>query len=336
VKLAYVTVRYGPSVVGGAEQACRQLAEHLAADGADVEVFTTCAADASTWADVLPPGTTHEGGVTVHRYRSEAGRDPRFDELSAPVLANPRGAGAEQEAWLYRQGPVCAGAVNGAESSEADLVVCTPYLYWPTVETIRRLGRRTVLQPAAHDEPPIHLPLFASVFGGSRGLAYYTDAERRTAERLFPALSASPQLVAGIGVESEMGAGADPAVFRASAAIDDRPYILCLGRVDNGKGARLLGRLFAAYKRRRPGPLALVFAGPVVHQPDPHPDVVVTGPHSDAAFETALDRILGDPRLAAAMGAAGHRYVEEHFAWPVVTGRYRRWLERLAASPERR
>ncbi len=35
---------------------------------------------------------------------------------------------------------------------------------------------------------------------------------------------------------------------------DRRPYLLCLGRVDDGKGARALGRFFAAFKRRRPRP----------------------------------------------------------------------------------
>jgi glycosyltransferase involved in cell wall biosynthesis len=132
-------------------------------------------------------------------------------------------------------------------------------------------------------------------------------------------------------------------------------------------------------------------AGPVVHQPDEHPDVLVTGPLTEplkwgalagasllvnpsanesfsivlleawsagrpalvnarcgptlehvrrshgglafgsyAAFEAALDRILADEATARAMGRAGRSYVERSFAWPVVTARYRAWLERLA------
>ena len=56
--------------------------------------------------------------------------------------------------------------------------------------------------------------------------------------------------------------------------LDDRPYLLCLGRVDDGKGARLLAECFAQYKHRRGGPLRLVFAGPVVNELPPHPDIV--------------------------------------------------------------
>jgi glycosyltransferase involved in cell wall biosynthesis len=390
LKIAYVTVRYGETIVGGAEQACRQLATHLAASGVEVSVHTTCATDAVTWADDVAPGTTVEAGVTVHRHRSVSGRDPGFDAASAPVLANPAAqSAATQREWLRLQGPICPDAVASAGDSGADLIVCLPYLYWPTVEATARFADRVVLHPAAHDEAPIRLPVFGTTFEAARGLAYFTDAERRLLERLYPSLSATPMLVAGLGID--IGPVSDGTALRERAGLGDRPYILCLGRVDNGKGALVLQRFFAAYKRRHPGPLALVFAGSVVHPPDPHPDVFVTGPLSEdlkrsalagasvfvhpsgyesfsivlleawaagrpvlvnarcgpttehvrrsgagltyggyAGFELALDRLLHDQALAAAMGAAGERYVEKNFAWPVVIQRYGRWLERLA------
>ena len=40
-------------------------------------------------------------------------------------------------------------------------------------------------------------------------------------------------------------------------------------------------------------------------------------------FADALQRLLGDEGLRAAMGESGRRYVEEQYAWPVVLGRYR-------------
>jgi glycosyltransferase involved in cell wall biosynthesis len=386
VKVAFVTVRYGRSIVGGAEQACRQLAEHLAPTD-EVSVYTTCAVDSVTWADELPAGTTVDAGVTVHRFRSVRGRDRRFEDLSQSVLNDPAHQPAPaQRRWLDAQGPVCPDAIDAAADSGADLVVCSPYLYWPAVETVRRLGARAILHPAAHDEAPIHLPMFAETFARAGGLAFYTDAERRLVERLWPSLTATPQMVCGVGIDPRRG---DPARFRAR--VGDAPYLLCLGRVDHGKGTDLLTRFFITYKRRRPGPLRLVFAGTVVHPPPDHPDIVVTGPLEEeeklsalagaslfvhpsanesfsivlleawaaerpalvnarcaataehvrrsgggltfgsyAAFETEVDRLLGDTSLAAAMGAAGRSYVETSFAWPAVIGRYRRWLSRLA------
>jgi glycosyltransferase involved in cell wall biosynthesis len=288
MRVAFITVRYGESVVGGAEQACRQLAEHLAADGVEVSAHTTCALDPTTWADVLPEGRTIEGGVAVHRHRSERGRDAGFDAFSGPVLAAPAGQPeAVQEEWLRRQGPVCPAALGSALDAGADLVVATPYLFWPTVEAARQAPPGSfVLHPAAHDEPPVHLPLFSGVFGAAAGLAFYSDAERRLVERLFPCLSARSQAIVGIGVGEVPER--DPAMFRAASAIGDRPYLLCQGRVDEGKGTAVLARFFAAYKRRHPGPLALVFAGPVVHPPPAHPDIITTGELSEAGKWSAL------------------------------------------------
>jgi glycosyltransferase involved in cell wall biosynthesis len=66
--------------------------------------------------------------------------------------------------------------------------------------------------------------------------------------------------------------------------------VLCLGRVDNGKGAALLARYFAVYKSRRRAPLKLVFAGPVVDRPPEHADIIVTGPLSEEHKWGALRR----------------------------------------------
>ena len=63
----------------------------------------------------------------------------------------------------------------------------------------------------------------------------------------------------------------------------DVPYLVCLGRVDGHKGTSLLAAYFARYKERRPGPLRLVLAGPVVEAPPAHPDIDVVGPVSEAA-----------------------------------------------------
>jgi glycosyltransferase involved in cell wall biosynthesis len=283
--VGFLVPRYGVEIIGGAEFGARMLAEHLVALGCPVEVFTTCALDARTWADSYPPGTTVVNGVTVHRYRS-GGRHPDFDALSGPLLADPARVGpAAGLAWIDQQGPRCPEALDAAEASGADVVVLYPYLYWPTVHGVARLGRRAVLQPAAHDEAPIRLPLFAEVFAGPGGVVYHTDSERRLVQRLFPATVALPQEVAGLGVD--VGEG-DEAAARVALGLGDRPYLVCVGRLDEQKGTTLLARWFAAYKQRRPGPLALALIGPVGDAPDPHPDVVVPGIVDDAVKWGAL------------------------------------------------
>ena len=286
MKVAYVVPRYGTEVLGGAEYGARMLAERLVSMlGWDVEVLTTCARDARTWADEYPPGETDVNGVRVRRFLSLAGRHPGFEPFSAGVLPSPESASPEDEQrWIELQGPVCPDVVAAAADGDADLVVFYPYLYYPTVRGVPAVDGRAVMHPAAHDEPPLRLPLFRDVFGATRGLVFQTHGERRLVERLFP-VAHIPQVVMGLGVEPAPG---DAAAARRALGLGDEPYLLCVGRVDDGKGTGVLARLFAAFKRRRPGPLRLVLAGPVADRPPGHPDIVVAGPVDEAVKWGAL------------------------------------------------
>jgi glycosyltransferase involved in cell wall biosynthesis len=174
--------------------------------------------------------------------------------------------------------------VSAAAASDAELIAFYSYLYYPTVMGVPAVPGRAVMHPAAHDEAPLRLPLFRDVFASVRGFAFHTGAERRLVERLFP-VAHRPQLVMGLGAEAGEGS---PDSARATLGLGDERYLLCLGRVDDGKGAGLLARLFDAFKRRRPGPLMLVYAGPVIHPPPPHPDIVVAGRVDDRTKWSAL------------------------------------------------
>jgi glycosyltransferase involved in cell wall biosynthesis len=329
------------------------LAERLVRrPGWAVEVLTTCALDARTWADELPAGTNEEAGVTVHRFPVTGTRHPDFDRLSPAVLHDPEGAaGAEEHRWIDRQGPVSPQLLEALRGSDADLVAFYPYLYHPTVAGVPLVPGRAVMHPAAHDEPPLRLPLFRDVFAGVDGFVFQTDGERRLVEGLFP-VAHRRQVVLGLGVEPEAGDASAP----ASLGLGGRPYLVCIGRVDDGKGVRTLTRFFAAYKDRHPGPLALVLIGPVVDRPDPHPDVVVAGvvddgvkwgvlrrakalvnPSGYEAFSIVLIEAwsAGVPVLVNARCAATSEHVERSgggFAFDSYA-RFEVVLERLLADP---
>jgi glycosyltransferase involved in cell wall biosynthesis len=395
MRLAFVVPRYGPDIIGGAETAARRLAEGLVSESRwDVEVLTSCAADFVTWADVYPEGDDRINGVRVRRFRSAAGRDPSFHPLSAALLADPTSASMpDSERWLDLQGPVTPALADAAEASTVDLMVFYPYLYYPTARVIGRVAVPTVLHPAAHDEPALHLPVFPRVFEAADALVFQTQAERELVQGIFPVAS-HHQMLLGLGVD-------DPPPGSLAREPGDPelpgvPYLVCLGRVDSHKGTTTLASMFAAYKERHPGPLRLVLAGPVVEAPGAHPDIDVVGAVSEAAkwellnhavalvspsrweafslviaeawsartpvvvnaacgatteharrsggglafhgyaeFEVIVERLCGDRTLADELGRRGRSYVDSHFRWPMVIGRYARFLESVSAAPRR-
>lgn len=275
MKLAVVVPRYGLEVIGGCENAVRELSEWMVkTTDIEIEVLTTTAVDSTTWDEHFPAGTTHEAGVTVHRFPVTSGRARDCDTRGAPLLARARSLSiAEQQEWLALQGPIAPALIDAVAVTDADALSIHPYLFWPDVAAHSAARVPVVFHPYAHDEAPLRLPIYAPMFETSAGLVFQASAERRLCERRF-AIAARHAITLGLGVVAGKG---DAATARAAVGLGDRPYLLCVGRVDDGKGTRLLFDWFAAHKERRPGPLALVCAGQVVHPLPPHPDVIVTG-----------------------------------------------------------
>jgi glycosyltransferase involved in cell wall biosynthesis len=280
VRLGLVVPRYGSEVVGGTEHWLRTLCEHLVAlRGWDVEVFTTCASSAATWADDYPPGDVCLNGVVVHRHPSRSGRDPAYLEMYDAIRLDPE-AVSERVArrFVALVGPVCPEVVEQAADSACDLVAVTPYLFWPSVQAVPRLGRRVIFHGAAHDEPELHLPLMRAVFGAVGGFSYNSFAERDLVQRNFPVAHLPSSVVGNAVVE---GTGDSAAARQALGLGPDEPFVLCLGRVERAKGAHLLAELWGLYRARRPEAPRLVFVGPVHDRLDATEGIVVAGRQPD-------------------------------------------------------
>lgn len=288
MRLGVLTPRYGEEVVGGAEHWLRSLSEHLVGEREwSVEVFTTCARAAETWADEYPPGRVEINGVTVNRFRSVSHRDPGYLAMLAGLRRDASALGAaEAERYVSLVGPVCPDAVDAAEAAACDLVAVTPYLYWPAVEAVPRIGRRVIFHSAAHDEPELYLPQMAGVFGAAGGFAYYTFANRDLVERSF-AVGHRPSAVIGLTVDAAQG---DPRLAAPALGLEPgEPFVLCLGRVEAAKGAWALAHMWGIYRERRgPGVPRLVFVGPVNSRPPVVEGVVYAGRQPDEVKWAAL------------------------------------------------
>ena len=93
-KIAFIVVRYGKDINGGAEYHCRMLAERLVNDY-DVEVLTTCVKNYVTGDNEYPEGEEILNGVLVRRFYS----DPVEPDLE---LCQAGGSGKEVEALLVQ------------------------------------------------------------------------------------------------------------------------------------------------------------------------------------------------------------------------------------------
>jgi glycosyltransferase involved in cell wall biosynthesis len=290
MRILYVVQRYGDQIVGGSEAACRDFAEHLAGRGHHVEVLTSCAHRYTDWADHYPPGRHEVHGVTVWRLPVVERRRPeRFSPIHGWIVNGPRPVPHfEQVRWARHMGPDLDGlrAWLADNHHRFDVVVFMTYLYATTTTGLPYLAGRvpTVLQPTAHDEPPLWTQLYDTIFRLPDGYLFFTPEEREVVRRRF-SLEPVGEVV-GIGVD--LDDDADPDAFRRQYGLGDRPYLLYLGRIDPSKGSLEAYRFFEAYKARNPDPLTFVVVGEsVVDLPD-HPDVIRTGYLDERGKRSAL------------------------------------------------
>ena len=262
-KVAFVTPRYGPQIMGGAETAARQLAEHLRAQTDwEAEVHTTCALDPHHLG--RRPRARDDRRSTASPctgIRSAHGRLPDFYGLDGTVRLAPRMATREQgERWVDYNGPVSPELVDAVCASDADVVAFYPYLYHPTVADHRQgAGCRPCSTRPRTTSRRSTSPCSAAPSADADAFCFHTAAERALVERMYP-VAERPQIVLGLGVGDSEGTGRPGGEL---LGLGDRPYVVSVGRVDEHKGSKMLASYFATYKERHPGPLALALVGPV-------------------------------------------------------------------------
>ena len=285
-----VVQRYGRDVAGGAEQLCRMYAQGLVERGHAVEVLTTRAASYVDWANFYPAGTEELDGVKVHRLDVAHPRNHEvFGRLQERVVAGRKPVPHFlQREWMRQQGPEVPELASWLDrgAGSYDVVVFFTYLYNTTWTGLPVAAGRvpTVLHPTAHDEAPIHLPLFDALFRHAHAFGFLTVEEVEFVEQRFRLRR--PYGVVGVGVDLDPPGDAEE--FRTRFGLGERPYLLYVGRLDPHKGTEELYDQFLAYKQRHPGPLALVYLGEPVRTMAAHPDVFVTGFVDDTTRWSAL------------------------------------------------
>jgi len=322
MKIAFIVPRYGTEILGGAEYHCRLIAERLA-ERHQVEVVTTCARDQATWQNEYSEGVDRIRGVTVRRFPNAGTRDVEAFARRTDWICSNGHTEADEMEWLRQQGPWCPALVDYLRASQAtyDALVFFTYRHAPTVLGMRVAPARSILVPAAQDEPALRLSIFRDVFSLPAGVAYNTASERRLLTRTFT-IPALVEDTIGCGVDlpqhhayprhqaaasDATGAGGDqgadgedrsPPRFRshltARGAIFRRrhrlhgPFALYGGRIETGKGCEELIEYFASYADQG-GDASLVLMGVKLMPLPEEPFITFAGLLSDTERSQALE-----------------------------------------------
>ncbi len=272
-RLRIVVPRYGAGVVGGVETLARQLARSLHAAGWQVEVWTTGALDADTWADAIAPGTYDEDGIRVRRFRVRRARPPRTFRQASRVFFRLPPRLRPEHGWIAAQGPYAPGLVSALSAAPAVATLFMPYLYYPTLRGLAAARGPRLLLPAAHDELPLRLRVVRDAVGGVGAILYNTDEERELLEEVHPVARTKPAEVGAVGIEPP--AAAEPGRFRQRHRVEGA-YLLYGGRATPGKGMEELLQGLARLRQRHPD-AQLVLTGEAGRAAAAAPGVIPVG-----------------------------------------------------------
>ncbi|MHB8100982.1 MAG: glycosyltransferase family 4 protein [Methanosarcina sp.] len=273
MKIVFVVQRYGLEVNGGAEFHCRLVAEHLS-KYFDVEVITTCAIDYMTWKNEYPPGIEILNGVCVRRFPVDYERDiPKFNKSSEKIFGNIHTYEDEIE-WMKLQGPYSTKLLNYIQNNKDNYTyfIFFTYLYCTTFFGLPLVKEKALLVPTAHDEPPIYLSIFKSLFKNPRRFIYNTEEEKNFVISQFQVANI-PSDVVGVGIDTPDKI--DAVSFVQKYTVDN--FIIYVGRIDESKGCKELFDYFIRYKKEKKSSIKLVLLGKPIMKVPKHPDIISLG-----------------------------------------------------------
>lgn len=294
-KIAFVVVRYGKEINGGAEFHCKMLAERLT-NKYQVEVLTTCVKNYVTGENEFPEGEEWINGVLVRRFpaspinkeklrinykRAKRARKWRrflshMHLLSLISYFFPR--------WTYRREyeiNVLKGNVFYSPSmfsfikerkNEYKVFIPISLDYPQVYYTALYAPEKTVLIPTMHNHNNSFRSILTEVFTKVAYIGFNTTAEENLAKRIFgPKMSCHGIISVGIEVEG----ATDWETVNTKYCLPEE-YLLYVGRVDTNKLHRILD-YFIAYKQKyKESKLKLVLVGGIFTEPLEHPDIIYT------------------------------------------------------------
>lgn len=277
-KIALIVQRYGNMINGGAEVHARNIATRLTSDY-NVTILTSRALDYHHWKPELPEGESWENGIKIIRFNHpEKGLNameailyvmlkfcftPMALLFKKKYKRGRRTPGALEIKFdklkLKKQGPYMPQLLPYLHQNDAgyEAFIFFTYLYYPTAMGISKVAKKSILIPTIHDEPAVYRGIYQEVMSCPAAIFFNTEAELKFSQRIFNMNESSQKIVAsGIDI---------PKIVPEKSVLQkygiQSPYLLYVGRVEEGKGCKELVQWHQDFTQKHPSHLGLVMVG---------------------------------------------------------------------------
>ncbi|EMO42509.1 glycosyltransferase family 4 protein [Leptospira noguchii] len=298
-KIAVVSPIFSDKVSGGSEKLIFQFVELLASDF-EITVLTTRSLDYISWKNSIPIQSFQDGSKQIRfeerssslggkykilQFTVEKQRNiDRFNRLSKKILEKPSLQNKENvNYWLLEQGPYVPELIQFIEfkKSEYDIFFFVSYLYYPLVFGLPLVEEKSIVIPTFHDEAPAYLPIYKKVLTDRSSYSFNTPEELKVFQNI---LGFKPNIysITGMNLNFDQWSGfkensnsnvnfnvsENPKTLNLSnqtkSSDSNIPFLLYVGRVDQGKGFLEMVEWFLEWKKKSYFPHTLKIAGKIV------------------------------------------------------------------------
>lgn len=296
-KIAFITVRYGKEINGGAELHCKMLAERLASNDYHVEVLTTNLKSYTNATNTFSEGKEIINGVTVRRFKTDPfkRKKHRLSVWAARYVRSLRiflykihilsfianlfpvwKCGKIGGLYLYRKNCFYSSELFSfikKHKQDYDVFIPITIDYPEAYHTIMQVKEKALLIPTMHYQKNSFYPHLTEIFTKAGYIGFNTQAEQQLAEDIF-GKSMSSHGIISVGFEVFPPSDWDKTVQKYQLP---KEYLLYVGRVDYSKLDKIFN-YFLAYKRKfKTSQLKLVLVGGIFMEKIEDPNIIYTG-----------------------------------------------------------
>ena len=185
MRFAFITPRYGADIAGGAEHACRLMAEQVSARH-EVDVLTTCAREPVDVEERVRrrcgPGAWRPCSPLR---RQPAARSPDVRRALQATRCRRRDHAERRDRLVPAARSVFDGHAGILEAS-ASLVRCARILFLvhaTTIDGVQVSPERSIVFPYLRLRPTLRFGLWADLLASVKAVGFVSDAERQLMER---------------------------------------------------------------------------------------------------------------------------------------------------------